>query len=286
MPLTLAVWGSALVIGFALLYLPFTEQVAFTQDGDADWWTALYLSGYSATTLGVGDVFFDNSALRILTTLEAALGFALITVGLTYLISVYNALLTSSALALNISTFIGLDDCRGAVDLLADVHRCGRESELVQWLSTTSTQLATATVAQQRYPLVQYFHATDDQRALPVALEEYFTLLVLCRAVLDPLVFPGLSTGPTSAWAERLPPEFLKTRVTQLALPVASVHDDGERTRAARALRDRLVDHGVPARPADESARLYAKARGRFDDEHALVLKHFGYQLPERRAGS
>ena len=281
MPLTLLLWAGALVLGFALIYLPFGEHVQFPSSGNADWATMLYLSGYSASTLGVGDVFFDHPALRLLTTLQAGLGFALFTVALSYLISVYNALMSSATLALSISTFMGHRPGNDALALLADVQAGGREDELVQWIHTTTTTLASATVAQQRYPLVHYFHAADDHRALPVALDEYLRLLILCRTVVEPSALPALTSGPTCAWAERVGAEFLATRMAQLGLSSdLRVHDDAERARAADQERQRLVDAGVPVRAEDDARRRYVATRQPLDDPHAVLLAHFGYSRP------
>jgi hypothetical protein len=110
LPLTVLLWAVELVLGFALLYLPAAEGF-FSPDpsGSAPFVTALYVSGYSASTLGVGDVYPQTGALRLLTTTEAALGFAVFSVSIAYLLSVYGALRQSKALALEISRFLDLD---------------------------------------------------------------------------------------------------------------------------------------------------------------------------------
>jgi hypothetical protein len=101
LPLTVAVWVAELVGAFALVYRPFVEQFSVPQSGAGpSWVTSLYVSAYSATTLGVGDVYASTSWLRLLMTLEAGLGFALFSISITYVLSVYGALLRATALAL------------------------------------------------------------------------------------------------------------------------------------------------------------------------------------------
>ena len=279
MPLTLMMWATALVLGFALIYLPFGDRVQFSSGGQANWATMLYLSGYSASTLGVGDVYFDDPVLRLLTTLEAGWGFALFTVTLGYLISVYNALLSSAAVAVSISTFLGRRHGNDALDLLADVTASGREDELMQWIATTTTALTSVTVAQQRYPLVHYFHTTDDHRALPVVLDEYLRLLVLARTVVAPSALPALTGGPTASWAQRVGGEFLATRMTQLGLETdLPMHDDAGRVHSADQERDRLLHAGVPVRSADDARHRYVAMRRPLDDAHVRLLGHFGYR--------
>lgn len=64
LPLTVAVWVAELVVGFALIYVPFDKDLASTgRELTANWVAALYVSAYFATTLGVGDVYFSTGPL-------------------------------------------------------------------------------------------------------------------------------------------------------------------------------------------------------------------------------
>jgi hypothetical protein len=111
LPLTLVLWMVELVIGFALIYLPWSSQLVLPSGEAASGWVpSLYVSAYAATTLGVGDIFPGTAALRLLAVTEAALGFALFTVSITYLLSVYSAVRQATSLALEISRFM----CRAA----------------------------------------------------------------------------------------------------------------------------------------------------------------------------
>jgi hypothetical protein len=120
LPLTVAVWVAELVAGFALVYLPVLEQFSVPQPGAAGTWaTSVYVSAYSATTLGVGDIYASTTWLRLLITLEAGLGFALFSISITYVLSVYGALLRATALALQIATFIGRQAGDDAIDVVS-----------------------------------------------------------------------------------------------------------------------------------------------------------------------
>lgn len=59
-----------------------------------------YYSGYSLTTLGTGDIVPKTATYRLLTVLEAVLGFSTFTRTLTYFLSVYSALRQRNVFAL------------------------------------------------------------------------------------------------------------------------------------------------------------------------------------------
>lgn len=84
-------WLLCVWVGFALLYLPWIDSFAYATAidfGERGLLEALYVSGTCATTVGLGDVVAGTDALRLLTVLEAASGFAVFTAAITYLLSV------------------------------------------------------------------------------------------------------------------------------------------------------------------------------------------------------
>ncbi len=108
-PLTVLTWFSMLVVGYALIYYPWAEAflVSPPEVGKfPSWAKALYFSGYSATTLGVGDVVPRGVVLRFVSVLEAAHGFMLFSVAVTYLLSIYTVLNRATALAVSDSLIV------------------------------------------------------------------------------------------------------------------------------------------------------------------------------------
>lgn len=227
LPATVVLWALELVLAFALIYLPWRADFAFPQPGGGSGLLAsFYVSAYSATTLGVGDVYAEHGLLRLLTVVEAAFGFALFTVAITYLLSVYNALRRATALALNISQFVGLQAGEDAVDVVARAVASGGEEELTSWLAQTTSALGETAQAAAQYPLVEYFHVPDNERALPLALGDLLALLAICRAVLDPREFPRLVHGSTTVWAYRTAASFARSRSSALGVTGESRTDE------------------------------------------------------------
>ncbi len=56
--------------------------------------------------------------MRLLITLQAAIGFALFSIAITYLLSVYNALQRATALALAVASYVGREADEDHVDLI------------------------------------------------------------------------------------------------------------------------------------------------------------------------
>lgn len=82
--LLIGVWSTGLISGFALLLWGLDAQMAAT-GGDAGFGTALYGSGTTFFTLGIGDVLPHTALGRLLVVLEAGLGFAFLALIISYI---------------------------------------------------------------------------------------------------------------------------------------------------------------------------------------------------------
>jgi hypothetical protein len=164
--LTLALWMLLLVIGFALIYLPHVQTFLFSPGSlRTPWWEALYYSGYTAATLGLGDMVPDLPGLRLLTVLEAFTGFALLSVSVTYMLAVYRELIAKRSLASNIAGYFRTGE--------APVRRfmCGDDrNEVARWTEGITTSLLHVMEAHFQYPVLHYYRSSDPDRALPLQL--------------------------------------------------------------------------------------------------------------------
>jgi len=82
--LLIGVWSTGLIVGFALLLWGLDAHMAAT-GGDAGFGTALYGSGTTFFTLGIGDVLPHTALGRLLVVLEAGLGFAFLALIISYM---------------------------------------------------------------------------------------------------------------------------------------------------------------------------------------------------------
>lgn len=173
--LSVAVWGVWLVLGFALVFMPYSASFSTTAALAPDGWAeALYYSGYVATTLGLGHVIATTPALRLLTVLEAMSGFALFAVTTSYVFSITGELATAGALALELASSRGVGDGRGSARAM---FRGENGEAVARWTEAWARSLFRLTHAHGQYPLLQFFRAADPDRALPVQLGHVLDLV-------------------------------------------------------------------------------------------------------------
>ena len=281
-PLTVVLWGLLLVISFALIYAPWVEEFSISppESGPmSDWAVALYYSGYSAVTLGVGDVVPNGTVPRLLAVTEAGFGFALFTVSVTYLLSVYSARNQSTALALAISRFVGRGEGKKPRSLLIAVARSEGAEGVGAWLGRMAFDLATLVELRGQYPLLHYFHEPNDDRAMPIALSDLLELITLCRSLLDSEKYPALANGPTITAVQRLGRHYLSD-FDSAGLDDGVDFENARRARRERyiATRELLTEAGVAMRDNGEAWSIYEAIAREWDIADEGMRTWLGYR--------
>lgn len=280
LPLTVLLWSLELVVGFGLVYLPFAPTFQAPPGEELPGWVAaLYYSGYSATTLGVGDIHPQGGGLRLLAVVEAALGFSLFSVSITYLISVYAAVSQSASFALTVSRYVRPVRDASVAEVLVEARDTGTVDDLRQWLANSGTDLERVAQSRVQYPLLQYFHISDDDRALPVALTDLLELLTVVQALPDRTVFPALTGAPGVLASFRAAVGYGRER----AEPEDPDEDGSGRVHATRqqAFDDAwsvLSAAQVPLRPREEAHRCYLELRAKWDVSYDGLRRQFEYE--------
>ena len=101
--LELVLWVLLPIVGFALCYWPAMASGGFRSGGEVvtgGFLEALYFSAYAFTTLGLGPLTPAEAGPRLLAVAESAVGFAVFTLAITYLLGVYGALRRRDAFAM------------------------------------------------------------------------------------------------------------------------------------------------------------------------------------------
>ncbi len=165
---TVIAWTAALVIGWALVYWPhlgadFRFASPLAAPAEQGFGTALYVSFVTLVTLGYGDISPTGVALRVLTPFEAMLGFAVLTAGISWILSLYPVLSRRRALS----------------QQLADLHQLAHEGSdpldlepvvASRILSELSTALTNVRAELTQTSISYYFIDEDDALALPAWL--------------------------------------------------------------------------------------------------------------------
>lgn len=166
MVLSFVLWALLLVAGWALVlwpHLPGGFQIAdgirpADQGGFLD---AVYVSGVALATLGFGDVVAETTPLRLALVLEAMIGFLLLTASITWVLSVYPALLRRRALAARLTDHLPADG-----SMLAEEPPAVRATVLYE----LAAQLAAVQVDLLQYPSSYFFLDPEPRLALHDAL--------------------------------------------------------------------------------------------------------------------
>jgi len=156
----IASWATLLAVGWALVYLPHLDS-GFAGAPRGDFVDALNVSLVTLTTLGFGDVVPTAGWLRVVTPLEALVGFGLLSASISWLLLVYPVIARRRSLAYEVWLLRDAEkEERRALDQL------GSES-----LERIYQELTSRLIAVERdlvnFPITYYFAESDERFSLP-----------------------------------------------------------------------------------------------------------------------
>ncbi len=187
--LTVLTWVLVTWTGWWLVFLGSGAIESSATGAPASAGDVAYYAGFAVFTLGVGDFVADSSTWRVMTSLASFGGLVLVTLAITYLLSVVSAVVTRRALATQI-TALGLT--AGEV-----VARGWSGASFAPAFTQHLVGLVgpLATVAQQHfaYPVLHYFRSASPDESAPVAVAVLDDALLLLTAAVDPAVAPEQS---------------------------------------------------------------------------------------------
>lgn len=199
----LGIWAFGLILGYALLL--WSVNAKLVGMASVSFWTHFYLSGVTFFTLGYGDVAPVFPMGRLLAVLEAANGFGLLAIVISYLPILYQAFSRREA-------SISLLDARAgspssAVELLRR-HRAQDSFDdlnrlLIEW-ERWSAELLESHLS---YPVLCYFRSQHDNQSWLGALT---TVLDTCA-----LVMIGVDGAPV--WQARMTFAIARHAVVDIA---------------------------------------------------------------------
>lgn len=179
------VWFLLLTSGFALAVWPALGTSIQASQGPTptNFAAAFYYSGYSLTTLGTGDIVPQTSGFQALMVLQAFLGFSVLTLSLTYLMSVYSALVRRNTLAQALHHMSsGSGD---AAVVVARLGAGGSFEEARSLLSNIAIRVLDLLESHHSYPVLHYFRLRKPHYAMArIALLTMDTVTLL-RTALD-----------------------------------------------------------------------------------------------------
>lgn len=252
--LTFLVWSLMLWIGWSLIFSADpTAIVKGATQLPADGVDRAYYAGFVITTLGIGDFEPRTELFQILSVLAAGMGFSLITLFVTYLLSVLAAVVFKRSLALDV---LGLAE--SPEKLVIEAWRSDRFETLAQYYLNNGKDWVTLSQQHLAYPALHFFrtrHRSGSPSVAAALVDDSLTLLE-CAVAPDhrpnPLVLRSVRHGigqlaeSVASSAERqapIPPAPSLAALRDAGVPTV---DDATFEKALHELAERRATlHGL-----------------------------------------
>jgi hypothetical protein len=292
LPLLIVLYLVLLVTAFALVYYPRVAGgfVYAVEQPDPGWLDALYFSGVTLTTVGYGDVMPRTTFLRFLALFESASGLIVISLAITYILTVYTALERKRAVA--VSVYHQAGEGADVAGFIAHHFVEGRFYGLRDALRTVTRDLQGLHESHIDHPVIHYFHPVEVYKGTPRVL---FLLLETCtviRAALDREQNEDLRNYPEVRTLDAGVRHVLTQLVDSLDLerrahlrkptrPEAAEDEARWRRRYEQTLA-RLKDSGIKTRQEPERGwEEYRAQREEWESELRRLAHHLGYDWEE-----
>ncbi len=163
--MSLALWISLAIVGFAFIYFPhFATNFSLKPGVEASLLDAIYASGVALSTVGFGDVTPVAPVFQLLTIVESLLGFSILTLSISYILGIYQVVSLQGEMGAS------LRDRAGAADdpvRLARSYAAQGAVGVETNLSALHRDLLRYHEGLLRYPVVYYFHSGHEFRSMP-----------------------------------------------------------------------------------------------------------------------
>lgn len=285
----LVAWASLLTLGAGLIIHPAlsTSVTVTTGTTPTDFISALYAGGSSMAIVRASDVTPDTGAYRLYFLFNSLLGASVISLTVTYLMQVYNALQRRNTLAYKL--YLQTSETNDAAELLAGLgargsFQCGYTS-----LADIAVEMTVSLEAHHFYPVLFYFRFPR-----PIYGVAYFTLMALDEVSLiksalsdDELGWLKESVPVTQLWRSA----FLLANTQEKRSRQAGAADEADKPTAEdvdrwqrryRSAVRRLREAGVATTPDDAAgAANYVELRARWHHPLMRAMQMMGYAADE-----
>jgi hypothetical protein len=241
----IAVWAAGLALGSALIMHPHLGGGIRASEGPTprDFMSALYAASNSLSFVGAGSFKPQSAAFQALYMLNSLIGMSVMSLVLTYVMQIYNALRGRNTLGLAIQTLS--DDTGDAAELIAGLGPHGQFNSGYNNLSTLAANASEVKEAHHFYPLLFYFRFTEPYYSVSKSAAVLFDSLSLLKSALSDEEYGWLKESA----------------------PVAQCW------RAAMLLVDMLDQVFLPGQPAPQRSAPDARTRERWRTRYMAALE-------------
>ncbi|WP_433441581.1 potassium channel family protein [Nonomuraea sp. CA-141351] len=217
-------WAAIIILGWAIVYWPhMPEAFTFTPGSKAAQQSPLldsvYFSLVTVATLGLGDIVPAEGWLRLVSPLEALVGFVLLTATVSWVLEIYPALTRRRVLAVRLALLQQSDPSVQQLDSTVGATL----------LESLATEVARVRIDFTQYAEAYYFHDGEDHSSLPATIGYADDLAQRGKAARRPDVrlTGDLLAGALKDLATILDQRFLHTGGTPTEVFTAYAVDHG-----------------------------------------------------------
>lgn len=177
----LTMWIVLLWTGYVLLFSVEPGALVHSQSGAAaTFWERVYFTGFTIFTLGIGDIVPQGALWRVITSLASLNGLFLITLSITYLVSVLSAVVAKRQLAGTIAN-LGMSPQEIVLQSLTS----DRPGDLIQHLIQLIPMIEQHTQRHLAFPVLHFFHSNQPRAAVAPRLAALDEALLLLKSGVD-----------------------------------------------------------------------------------------------------
>jgi hypothetical protein len=291
LPLLIIVFIALLVLGFACVYYP-RMPANFNADSaaaavESPWMTSLYFSGITLTTVGYGDIAPRTAGMRLTAMFESASGFALISLAITYLITVYRALERKRAVAL--SFYHQAEEGANVAAFIVHHFVGDRFYSLPTTMRMATRDIQELLESHVEHPVIHYFHPQEVYKSLPRMLFLSLEVCAVIRSCLEEEEYAQTVDHPEVRTLEASSRHVLHALLASLELERRSRRRRESPFEESRRWRHRfeqtlsqLEQAGIKTRADKEAAwEFYRARREEWEAQLHRFSSHLGYDWDE-----
>jgi hypothetical protein len=286
--LMVIIWVAGLCCGGALVIHPRlgTSIQANTGATPTDFVVALYIAGDSLTTVGTSDISPQTPFFRLFYLFDSLIGITVLTLTMTYLLEIYNALLRRNTFAVKLHTLTG--GSGDAVELVAGAGPQGRFDVGYSHLTEIAAEMDNFSESHHFYSVLLYFRFREPHYAMSRMALVVLDSVTLIKSALNDKEYAWLKQSAAVNQLWRTTMQML-TVLAQSFLPkgVPEVGDDTISQATLQRWRDRyraacqrLREAGIATiEDEDLGAEIYISLRARWDRFVTNFAHYTGHQL-------
>jgi len=165
-----ALWSSMVLI----LYSNPGSIIQSSTKATAGLWEVIYYSGFTLSTLGVGDFIAAGNYWRLLTTIYSFTGLILLTMSVTYFIPVLSAVIDQQKLGIKLSTLGSTPQ-----EIVLNSWNKKDFSRLTNKIDDISDSIIKYSQHHRTYPVIHYFHNPNQSNNVVLQLARLYEALII-----------------------------------------------------------------------------------------------------------